>query len=101
MSGTIGIFYPPICGYYPSVSIPYFYRFVKRYYEISGNGYGYNSMQGAEHLNKTTKTILKTRTNGRTDMENYCFIAASMEIRDQRFIHLKIKGKHQGRCKAI
>ena len=84
----------------PKITTVYFHivaktipRFVKRYYDISGNGYGANSMQGAEHLNKTTKTILKTRTNGRTDMNNYCSIAFNMEIRDQRFEHLKIKGK--------
>ena len=63
---------------------------VRRYYELTNQGYGYNSMQAGEHCNKTTKVLFKLRTNGKFNLANYDCYASIMNINWHRYTYYEL-----------
>ena len=64
-----------------------------KWYEKTGKGYGYFSMQACEHMNKVLKILFKTRTNGRlsSTAESYDAFAACLHINKMRYLLLEIR----------
>lgn len=62
----------------------------RRWFLKTGKGYGYMSMQAPEHCNKVSKTLYKTRTNGRWNMENYDAYAMLMHYNRARYLETRI-----------
>ena len=62
----------------------------RRWFRKTGKGYGYLSMQAPEHCNKVSKTLYKTRTNGKWNMENYDSYAMLLHFNRARYLETAI-----------
>ena len=65
----------------------------KRFFEQTGLGYGYCSMQAPEHVNKETKFLYRYRTN-RKFTEKYDALAMVMHIRLHSYLAFDLKKNH-------
>ena len=89
---------PTMYGHVIGSLIP---KLIKRFYQQSGKGYGYLSMQSVEHVNKQCKRWYSTRTNFQTNKENYDAIASLLYLSKNRMLEYDFHGKTKGEIQHL